>query len=194
MFHSGKDRFVILVIILLLNVLASCEIESDNKNDTEKESESKSTIQVSKELVSFTSKDSLDTFLFTLYESDDSLLIVVFNIINHNGKSIYRDSLNDEQLFDYEDLDQYATLSYSKKKERLRSKLNEYFEDESFHYPAISDEDLYDPDYTDLDSLMWRKIWAEESIGFSYYTGEGNIIWITFSSELDQVIVYQYCC
>ena len=114
---------------------------------------------------------------------------ISFEIIQNSGKVIYKTEFKAIELIGYDFYDQ-KDIS---KKDYIIKRMNEFFNESNFSYPAVSENDKYDDEYSDKKN--WEDIKSDSSaIGFTYLLGEENTISIAYSKKKKMVLEYFHCC
>ncbi len=113
-----------------------------------------------------------------------------FQIITKDGQSILDENYETTMLLDYglknnptdKEIDEY-----------IKNRIDEFFNEDNFHQPAISKTDTFDEDYSEKE--IWDDIIADQtSVGFYYLIGEEDGRQIAFSKKLGKVVLYYNCC
>ena len=81
----------------------------------------------------------------------------------------------------------------SETEDYIKNRIDNFFNEDNFHQPAISKNDSYEEDYSKKD--IWDDISSDEtSVGFYYLIGEENGRHVAYSKKLKKVVVYFNCC
>ena len=139
----------------------------------------------------FSSHEQKDTFKLEVLGAYLLGADLRFTITSSNGELIYEENFPYAALIGYEFMgepdDTIAQLNY------LSEKIQNFFDDQQFNEPAISDHMGFDSDYSD------KAIWEElkdntTAIGFSYTLFEEDIRKIAYSPKHGKVLMYYNCC
>lgn len=156
----------------------------DPKNDTEHSLIESNTYHI------FSLKDKLDFFSIAIYGNSIIEGTVKFTIKDYMGNEILNEEFPAKSLLGYY-LDYDASIK--EKEDFIRKRIADFFKEENFHDPAISEDEIFDKDYSNL--KIWNDIYSDRSaIGFFYLIGEEDGRMIAFSKTLKKVVMYFNCC
>jgi hypothetical protein len=137
----------------------------------------------------FSSRIEKDTFILKLTGQNIIDGMITFEIVQSSSKIIYKSEFKAVELIGYD----YSEEKRFSKKEYILKRMNEFFNETNFTYPAISKNEKYDSDYSDKKN--WEEIKADSSaIGFTFLLGEENSKSIAYSKKIKKVIEYFHCC
>lgn len=191
-------------IFCIFIILISCNKKTDKKvmmNSTNLD-----TIKSKNEEVTVKALINIDTILFqkiiyknfSSIENKDKFELkfirkgvkskCVFTIDNSNGETIYIEDISASDFLPHNS----KKLSQIDLEEKVIIRCNIFLDDKYFSYPGIEED--YDEDYTDLDSITWKKLRLTELPGFSYAIGDESIMNIMWNPFENKVVVYMYCC
>lgn len=130
---------------------------------------------------------------FELYISGENILegLLIFRILNCNGKEIFFEKHKSYALVNQYKLDENTPKNVIE--EYIKTRFLNFFEEENFYYPAINKTEYFDSDYSDLE--IWQEIKSDSTaIGFYYMTWLENGCRIAFSKKNKSVVKYFCCC
>lgn len=132
-----------------------------------------------------------DTFTVTLNGDHPENMNILFRIISHEGKEIFKRELKAAEILDnYKksiDLSQQETqISFIKDEFKL------FLDEENFLAPAITAEEQADAQSPD--HLFFNELKASGLNGFKYRIGNETKVYIAWSAKDQQVKVYYTCC
>jgi hypothetical protein len=116
---------------------------------------------------------------------------MIFKVIDSNGNEL----LNEKYPADYL-INEYIFDENSTDKERknyIKKRITEFFKEDNFSIPALSNEEKFDSDYSN------KKIWDDiksdtTAVGFYYLIGLENGCRIAYSKKDKKVVKYFCCC
>lgn len=130
--------------------------------------------------------------IFSIQLIGDSLIssIAIFSIVNECGDTIFCERFRSLLLIGYS-ADYNSPLKM--KEAIIKDKVSKFFNEENFLIPAITNTEVYDEDYSNLEN--WNTIKSDpNSIGFIFRKGEGKYVKISYSKEFRKVVKYFKCC
>ncbi len=116
---------------------------------------------------------------------------VFFTIVRYDKTTILTEEFPSYLLMNYGFIGDINSVQEREK--YICSRIERFFEEKNFLFPAISNEEYYNEDYSDKE--IWDEIQADKTaIGFSYLIGEGDGRRIAFSKKKRKVVLYFNCC
>jgi hypothetical protein len=114
---------------------------------------------------------------------------VSFTISDPAGKIIYHDSLTAADLEASMVYEMKTSKPTEKQREDfIKKRLNEFFDEKNFTFPAIAPNDIYDPTYGE--EASWNAIKKEpKSISFNYLIGKENGRRVAYSKLRKKVML-----
>jgi hypothetical protein len=117
---------------------------------------------------------------------------VVILIISSDGRIIYKQEHPASHLIGYGLMGEEAT-NIARMEEYITKRVDEFFIDDHFSNPAVSLNETFDNDYSELES--WNSIQSDQTaIGFYYLIGEEAGCRIAYSKKEQQTLTYFCCC
>jgi hypothetical protein len=141
--------------------------------------------------VYFSSSASKDVFSLELIGESVLNGKIKFQIFTSKSEQIYSVSFNSIDMLGYE-IAPEATLE--QKEDFILRRMDNFFEETNFVRPAIDQSEYDSEDYDEIDEGLWNSIKNNNSVGFYYLLGEGNMTWITYLKEKNEVVKYKSCC
>jgi hypothetical protein len=113
-----------------------------------------------------------------------------FQIITKDGRAILDENYETTMLLNY---GLKSNPTDNEIEEYIKTRIDNFFNDDNFHQPAIVANDKFDEDYTKRE--IWDDIVSDQrSVGFYYLIGEEDGRYIAFSKKLGKVVLYYNCC
>ena len=193
-------KIALLLILLISSCKESNKTSEQNKPDLLKKEVSKSNLKTEKdnEIIllensterTFSNPDSKDNFKIIITGNSLHDGKMTFQIINAKGNFIHNEEFPSYYLIGYELFDDEPK---EKQKEYIKKRVAEFFKDDNFFSPAISENEQYDEDYSDLKE--WNDIKSDSTaVGFYYLIGEESGNRIAFSKKENKIVIYFSCC
>ena len=132
-----------------------------------------------------------DTFKVTLSGNEPKHMIILFRIINHEGKEIFKRELTGVEILD--NYKQSVDLSEAKiQRSFIGDEFKLFLDEENFLEPAITADEQADAQSPD--HLFFKELQASGLNGFKFRIGNENKVYIAWSEKEQQVKVYYTCC
>ncbi len=169
--------------IYFLAIIASFTFFACNSTSSTKEADELSTLQ--KTTTSpFSDTLKLDTFKVALQSKTSKGNALVFKIISYQGKEIYQTKIETDGFIK----DNVKLKSEEDKMKFLTEKVQYFFEDEHFLWPAVMPNELADQHVPD--KAFHNELKQSQLNGFNYYTGTETKLYIAWSVKENKVKVY----
>lgn len=184
-------RSFIISLLITVGCTTKRDIQSNKQEIKDLKSGNNATVLLKNfTLHNFSSLDTKDSLILTVKGNSIEEAMMNFKIITNKGEVILDESYEAKYLLDYgfdERLGEYAKEDYIKKR------VDEFFLQERFHRPAITQTEIFDEDYSEKN--IWDDIRSDStSVGFYYLIGEENGRNIAYSKRLKKVVLYFSCC
>lgn len=132
-----------------------------------------------------------DTFSIKIVGNSILSGSVIISITNHKGMEIFNENYPASYLIGYGLIEKQSTIKI--KEEYIKKRVDEFFINDKFFSPAISNDEQFDQDYSE--SEPWDDIKSDSTaIGFYYLIGEEAGCRIAYSKEEKKVLKYFCCC
>jgi len=192
--------------IILIAFLLSISIKSSYGNKTQCE-QSVSTVKTNEILKTSPSIDSLliesrVEHEFSQIDKKDEFYICIRGKSIIEGRVIFKIVRSDKTVILEKEFPTYLLMNYGfygdlnsiKDREKyMISRIEGFFSEKNFLYPAIKKDEKFDQDYSDKET--WYEIQSDKTaIGFSYLLGEEDGRKIAFSKKKGKVVMYFNCC
>jgi len=138
-------------------------------------------------------KDSIqsDTFRIVLRGHKPKDMELIFTITPKDGAPIYTTVLKAKAL-----IDNYKETVDLEKEEKqllfLEEELNQFFDEENFLEPAVTENEI--PDDNTPDKNFFNELKKTGLDGFKYRTGKESKVYIAWSNAENKVKIYYQCC
>lgn len=191
------------LLILGLLTFVNCSTKSDNTTIVQTDSLAKDIDIKQTEINKLDSvlykRELLHQFSSTL-EKDTFKIVVTgeslkdgqfkFQIIKKNGQLILDESYETTLLLDY---GLKVNPTEKEMEQHIKTRIDNFFNEDNFHSPAISKTDTFDENYGERE--IWDDISSDQTaIGFHYLIGEEDGRQIAFSKKSGKVVLYYHCC
>lgn len=187
-----KIRYWILIVFFLtVNIKNSTGQSLSVKNELQSVTINDSILIEQRAIHNFSNADKKDEFYVCIKGKSIVEGKVIFTIINHDKITILREEFPSYLLMNY---GFEGDLKSEKDREKyMRYRINEFFEEKNFKYPAIKQDEIFDEDYSDKE--IWNDIQSDgTAIGFFYLIGEEDGRTIAYSKKTKKVVMYFNCC
>lgn len=115
----------------------------------------------------------------------------VISITTKVGRTIFKEEFPARYLIGYSFTGSYDNEDH--KEDYIKERVDEFFVEENFSNPAISTDEQFDEDYSELDN--WNDIKSDKTaIGFYYLIGEEAGCRIAYSKKQKRTLTYFCCC
>jgi|WetSurMetagenome_2_1015567.scaffolds.fasta_scaffold25921_3 hypothetical protein len=140
----------------------------------------------------FSNTETMDTF--KLQMSGESILSskIVLTITNSSGIQIFYKDFESTDLIGY-GLIGVNNPTINDQENYILKRFYNFFDRSNFHKPAISKDEIIDPDYYDPQYFDLIKKQAN-SISFIFLIGEENTIGIVYILDLKKAVKFWSCC
>ena len=139
---------------------------------------------------------------FSQIDKKDEFYICIRGKSIVEGRVIFKIVRSDKTVILEKEFPTYLLMNYGfdgdlnsiKDREKyMISRIEEFFNEKNFLYPAIKKDEQFDQDYSDKET--WDEIKSDQTaIGFSYLVGEEDGRKIAFSKKQKKVVMYFNCC
>ena len=139
---------------------------------------------------------------FSQIDKKDEFYICIRGKSIVEGKVIFKIVRSDKTVILEKEFPTYLLMNYGfdgdlnsiKDREKyMISRIEGFFNEKNFLYPAIKKDEQFDEDYSDKE--IWNEIKSDQTaIGFSYLIGEEDGRKIAFSKKQKKVVMYFNCC
>jgi hypothetical protein len=181
---------------LLIFLTTSCtqgknEHFSNSETKQEELSDRDIALVEQKKHTAFSDNKEKDEFLIyvigeTIYEGT-----AIFQITNQKGVVIHKENFPAHFLIGYGFTGDRNSVR--EMEEYIVERLNDFFDEQNFIYPAIRSEENFDEDYSNKE--IWEDIQSDPTaIGFYYLIGEEDGRRIAYSKKNGKVVMYHNCC
>jgi hypothetical protein len=140
---------------------------------------------------SFSDLNKLDTFKIDLEGTKPNEMVLLFKIINHEGKEIYNAKIKGTDVI----ADTDPNLDLTKEKTQiafLKTITDEFFGDDDFLEPAVMPDDVADNNVPD--KAFYEQLKKTGLNGFKYRIGKEKNFYIAWDDLNKKVKVYYSCC
>jgi hypothetical protein len=186
-----KIQLLILGLLTILGCSTKTDPQINDVNDGQTELRAIDSVLYKGETLHYfsstTDKDSFKIIITGQSIKDGQFR---FQITTNGGQVILDESHETTMLLGH---GLKANPTDNETEEYIKTRIDNFFNEDNFHQPAIGANDKFDEDYSEKE--IWNDIIADQtSVGFYYQIGEEDGRHIAFSKKLGKVVLYYNCC